>query len=177
MAFAIAPTNSGVQSAYAQYSHVEPAITEPEFPGLLLDYAEVELNLAEALERGFAVGGTAATHYANGITASIMYWGGTQAEATAYLLNPGVAYSSALYKNRIGVQKWLALYNRGWDAWTEWRRFDNPVLEEAHDALSGIPVRMPYPVNEQNLNTSNYEKASAAIGGDDVTTKVFWDKF
>lgn len=167
----------GVQSAYVQYSHVHPDITVPDFPGLLLDYAEVRLFLAEAAQRGFSVGGTAAAHYNAGVTASILYWGGTTTEAAAYLAQPNVAYVPALYKQRIGVQKWLALYNRGWDAWIEWRRLDNPHLDPAHDALSAIPVRYPYPVNEQNVNRANYEQASTAIGGDNVTTKLWWDKF
>lgn len=167
----------GVQSAYVQYSHVHPDITVPDFPGLLLDYAEVRLFLAEAAQRGFNVGGTAAAHYNAGVTASILYWGGTTTDAAAYLAQPSVAYVPALYKQRIGVQKWLALYNREWDAWIEWRRLDNPHLDPAHDALSAIPVRYPYPVNEQNVNRTNYEQASTAIGGDNVTTKLWWDKF
>lgn len=167
----------GMQSAYAQYSHVEPGITEPDFPGLLLDYAEVSFYLAEAAQRGFAVGGTAAQHYNNAVTASIVYWGGTVGEATAYLAQPAVAYNAANYKQRIGTQQWIAFYNRGYDAWNSWRRLDYPQLQPAHDALSDIPVRYPYPVNEQNVNRLNYEAASEAIGGDDVTTKLWFDKF
>jgi hypothetical protein len=167
----------GVQSAYAPNSHVQTNITDPTFPGLLLDYAEVELLLAEAAARGYSVGGTAATHYAKGVTASIEYWSKTAAEATAYLAQPGVAYSAANWKERIGIQKWLALYNRGWDAWTEWRRLDYPHLEPAADALSEMPVRYPYPVNEQNVNRLNFQAAADAIGGDDVETKLWFDKF
>jgi hypothetical protein len=169
--------NPGVQSAYAQYSHVNPDITAADFPGLLLDYSEVEFALAEAAQRGYTVGGTAAGHYNNAVTASIVYWGGTNAEAIAYLAQPAVAYVAGSYKQRIGVQQWIAYFNRGWDAWTSWRRLDNPVLTPAHDALSAIPVRYPYPVNEQNVNTDNWEAASTAIGGDDVETKLWWDKF
>jgi hypothetical protein len=167
----------GVQSAYAQYSHVEPTITEAIFPGLLMDYAEVEFYLAEAAQRGYAVGGTAATHYANAVTASILYWGGTSGEATTYLARPGVIYNPANWKMSIGVQQWIAFYNRGWDAWIAWRKFDYPQLSPAHDALSDIPLRYPYPVNEQNVNTANWEEAASAIGGDDVSTQLWWDVF
>lgn len=154
-------------------------VTNPDFPGDLLDYSEVEFLLAEAVERGFNVGGTAATHYNNAITASIVYWDGTTTEAATYLAQPSVAYATAAgtYKQKIGVQKWLALYNRGWDAWLEWRRLDYPQLQPAVDAVSGIPVRFTYPINEQNVNTGNYDAASSAIGGDLVETKLFWDKF
>ena len=169
----------GTLAAYAQYSHVNPTITEPDFPGLLLDYSEVEFLLAEAVERGFNVGGSAQSHFNNAVTASITYWGGTPAEAAAYLAQPSVNYvtASASYKEKIGTQKWIALYNRGFDAWIEWRRLDYPRLEPAADAVSAIPVRYPYPVNEQNVNRKNYEAASKAIGGDEVDTKLWWDKF
>ena len=167
----------GVQSAYIQYSHVHPDITAPEFPGLLLDYAEVELYLAEAAQRGYNVGGTAEDHYENGVSASIIYWGGTQTEANTYLAQPDVAYNAGNWRMSIGTQLWIAYYNRGWDAWISWRKYDYPQLDPATDALSDIPVRYPYPVNEQNVNTANYEAAAAAIGGDDVTTQLWWDTF
>lgn len=165
----------GVQSAYVQYSHVHPNITEATFPGLLLDYAEVELLLAEAAQRGYNVGGTAATHYAAGVTASILYWGGTPAEAVAYLLEPDVVYNAANWRMSIGTQMWIAYFNRGWDAWIAWRKYDYPQLSPAQGALSDIPLRYPYPVNEQNVNQANYDAASQAIGGDDVTTQLWWD--
>lgn len=167
----------GVQSAYAPNSHVHPTITAPAFPGLLLDYAEVEFYLAEAAQRGYTVGGTAATHYAAGVTASILYWGGTNVEAATYLLQAGVVYNAANWRQSIGTQLWLAFYNRGWDAWIAWRKYDYPQLVPAHDALSDIPLRYPYPVNEQNVNRLNWEAASAAIGGDEVSTQLWWDVF
>jgi Starch-binding associating with outer membrane len=167
----------GAQTSFTANSNVNPDITKANFPGLFLDYAEVRLILAEAAQRGYSVGGTAAVHYAAGVTASIEYWGGTTAEATAYLAQPSVIYNSANYKQSIGIQKWIALYNRGWDAWVEWRRLDYPKLVPAADALSDIPLRYPYPVNEQNVNRKNYEAAATAIGGDKVETKLFWDKF
>jgi hypothetical protein len=167
----------GDPSAYVQFSHVNPRITEATFPALLLDYAEVEFYQAEAKQRGFNIPGTAVQHYNAGVTASILYWGGSTAEATAYLAQPTVVYDPVNWKKSIGVQLWIAFYNRGWDAWISWRRLDYPQLEPANGALSVIPVRFPYPVNEQNVNTANYEAASTAIGGDVVGTKLWWDKY
>lgn len=168
----------GVGTSFASKSHVQTTITAADFPGDLLDYSEVEFLLAEAVERGFAVGGTAKEHYDKAITASILFWDGTVAEANAYLAQPEVDYAtaSADWREKIGNQKWIALYNRGWDGWIEWRKFDFPVLVPGPDAQSDIPVRYPYPVNEQNVNTKNWEQASAAIGGDEVSTKLWWDK-
>ncbi|RYE11625.1 MAG: SusD/RagB family nutrient-binding outer membrane lipoprotein [Sphingobacteriaceae bacterium] len=171
----------GFTNVYTDYSSINPNIYALNFPGLLLDYSEVEFLLAEAVERGF-VTGTAATYYNNGITASIAYWGGSTAAATTYLANTAVAYATAAgnYKQKIGTQKWIALYNRGFDAWTEWRRLDYPVLlpPTGGNAPAGlaIPTRLIYPPTEASLN-SNYKAAAAAIGGDLATTKLFWDKF
>ncbi|MEN0055191.1 MAG: SusD/RagB family nutrient-binding outer membrane lipoprotein [Mucilaginibacter sp.] len=153
-------------------------ITNADFPGLLLDYAETEFNLAEAVSRGY-IAGTVADHYNKGVTASITFWGAQPAAAAAYLAQPNVAYATATGATplqKIALQKYLALYNRGWDAWTEVRRLDYPVLTAPETAQSDFPVRFTYPVNEQNVNGTNYGKASAAIGGDKVTTKLFFDK-
>jgi hypothetical protein len=143
-----------------------------------MSYAEIEFILAEAVERGYNVGGTAESHYNNAVTASILQWGGTTTDATAYLAQPSVAYATAAgtFKEKIGVQKYLALYNDGFDAWTEQRRLDYPVLVEPFQAQSAYPVRFTYPINEQNLNSSSWNEAKTVMGGkDEVDFKLFWD--
>ncbi|GAB3908534.1 SusD/RagB family nutrient-binding outer membrane lipoprotein [Mucilaginibacter boryungensis] len=154
------------------------SLTNPDFPGLLLDYSETEFNLAEAVQRGYITGSVAA-HYNSGVTASITYWGGTAAQAATYLLQPDVAYltASGTPLQKIARQEYVALYNRGWDAWILTRRLDYPVLLKPAKAYTDFPVRFTYPVSEQNVNVTNYTQASSAIGGDDVTTKLFFDKF
>lgn len=155
-------------------------ITNPDFPGLLLDYSETEFNLAEAAQRGYSVGGgTVESHYDNGVTASVTYWGATAGAAQAYLLQPNAAYTTAIGAGatslqKIALQKYLALYNRGWDAWIETRRLAYPVLIAPATAKSVFPERFTYPVNEQNVNVNNYNAAAAAIGGDKVATKLFF---
>lgn len=172
----------GFLNTYSAFSHVSDKIIDPAFEGLLLDYAEVEFLLAEAVERQF-ITGSAAEHYNKAVTASITYWGGTAEEAAAYLAQPKVAYATAAttWKEKIGFQKWLALYNRGWESWVEWRRLDFPKLSPPSGgnvpAGLAIPVRMIYPIIEQTLNGANRSAAAEAIGGDLATTKLWWDKF
>jgi len=150
--------------------------------GLFLDYSETEFGLAEAIERGF-ITGDAAEHYNKGVIASIVYWGGTTEAAAAYLAQPKVAYATATgdYKQKIGFQKWLALYNRGLDAWLEWRRLDYPKLlpPTGGNAPAGlqIPLRIIYPITEGTLNGANLKSAADAMGGDLTSVKLFWDKF
>lgn len=165
----------GESNNYATFSKPAVALTAPDFPTTLLSYSEVEFFLAEAIERGFTVGGTAADHYNNAVTASIVEAGGTITDASGYLSQPGVVYSSADYKAKIGLQKWISLYNRGWDEWIEQRRLDEPMIVAPASAVTDYPVRFTYSIDEQNINTANYNSASTAIGGDDVTTKLFWD--
>jgi hypothetical protein len=170
---------NGASNDFLAYSHVANLIQTPSFPGTLFDYAEVEFLLAEAVERGYSVGGTAAQHYNNAITASIEDWGGTAAMATTYLANPKVAYATAAgtWKQKIGIQSWLGYYNRGFEAWTQFRKLDYPLLVAPPDALSPFPMRYTYPIEEQTLNGDNWKAASTAIGGDAVDTKLFWDKY
>lgn len=171
----------GASNPFAQYSHIAPKIQDPTFPGILLTYDEVLFYLAEAAARGFAVGGTPDVFYNNAITESILFWGGTLAEAQAYLANPQVAFATAAgdWKQKIGTQEWIAFYTRGLEGYTTWRRLDYPVLNipPAITDYSEIPKRFTYPVNEQTLNAQNYYQAAEAIGGDELTTRLFWDLY
>jgi hypothetical protein len=170
----------GFSNSFSAFSHISKKIQQPSFEGLVIDAAETEFLLAEAAERGYTVGGSAESHYNSGVQVSILYWGGNQSDVDAYLASPKVNYtnvaSGTTWKQKIGAQAWLALYNRGWEAWQEWVRLDSPSFEAPSTAKSEIPLRLIYPISEQTLNGGAYKAASAAIGGDLVTTKLFFDK-
>jgi hypothetical protein len=153
-------------------------ISNPDFPGDLMDYAETELHLAEAAARGWNVGGTANTYYTAGVTASIEYWTGSTAGAAAYLTaHPLVTSTLTNELNSIALQKYIALYNKGWDVWIEQRRLDYPVLPPVDPTYveGPFPVRFSYPINEQDVNVVNYNAAAAAIGGDVTSTRLWFD--
>jgi hypothetical protein len=149
----------------------------PTLPGTIMNYAEVEFLLADAVERGYSVGGTANEHYDAGITASITAWGGSADDATDYIAQADVNYSSAPgnWKEKIALQKWIALYDMGFEAWASYNVYDAPVLNIAFQAQVPTPKRYTYPVSEFSLNGENVEAAAAAIGGDAISTPVFWD--
>lgn len=162
------------------YSHVGDKIKQPNLPGVLIDAAEINFILAEAAERGYTVG-SAATHYENAVKASLTFWGVNSADATTYYNQAAVNYNTATgnWKEKIGNQAWVAMYNRGFESWTFFRRLDFPNIvapASAYPVAEGqIPVRLTYPSTEPNINGANYQSASSAIGGDKLTTKVFWD--
>lgn len=117
-----------------------------------MDYIDMEFYRAEAIERGYNVTGTAEQHYDSAMAMSIRYWGGSQTDALTYLARPDVAYTTATgtWQQKIGFQKWIALYCRGFDGWTELRRFDYPAMVVPQGAVSGFPNRLTYPaVNPQ----------------------------
>lgn len=169
----------GIPSDYPKMSKPSARVADPSAPNVLIDYVEMEFYRAEAKERGYNGTGSAESHYNNAIKASIIYWGGTEAEATKYLLRPDVAYTTAAggWKQKIGFQKWIALYNRPFEGWLEVRRLDFPQLTLPVNAFSGYPNRMKYPASEQQLNGTNYTNAASKIGGDKSETKLYWDIF
>lgn len=171
----------GDNNTFSLASHIGEPFYQPDQEGLILDYPEVEFMLAEAVERGFSVEGTAEEHYDAGITASMEYWGVPDEMIEDYLDNPGVDYSDPAtdWKQKIGTQAWLALYNRGFEGWTVWRRLDFTgfnVPPFGNLTYNDIPKRFIFPIEEATLNGTNLREAIQMIGGkDNATTKVFWD--
>ncbi len=174
----------GGGNGYGAYSDFSAQLQTPAYPGDILDYAQTEFLLAEAVERGIAVGGTAADHYDSAITASIEFWGGSAADAATYLAQPTVNYATADHGNwreKIGYQQWIAFYNGNWDAWTIIRRLGFPDINQINPPIAAqgnLPLRLTYPVNEQNSNAVNWAAASALLpGGQDVVSaNLFWEQ-
>jgi len=174
----------GAGNGYVKFSQFSDQWLSPTFGGDVLGYSETEFLLAEAVERGIAVGGTAASHYNNAVTASITYWGGSAADAAAYLAQPAVAYATAAgdWRQKIGYQQWIAYANRGWDAWTNIRRLGYPDIDNVNPPVGAqgqLPKRFFYPTNEQTSNPANWAAAVQAVAGnsgDVVSVKLWWDK-
>lgn len=171
------------QVSYKNFSNVGLKLKERTNPGVIFDHTETSFLLADAASRGFSVGGTAAEYYEEGIRSSMKYWGVSTADANTYLARTDVAYATAFGtdKQKIAYQLWIAYYNRGFEAWTEYRRLDFPILVAPITAVSEaegkVPVRNIYSLFDSTLNRDNYNAAATAIGGDKMTTKLFWDKF
>lgn len=158
-------------------------IYSSQMKAILMTYPEVAFTLAEAAARGFSVGGDAATWYEAGIRASMEYWGITDGVDEYVAAQP---YTAGDWRNVIGVQKWLALYPQGFQAWFERLRLDfknpdgsdffiAPVSGSLDQNVSTVPFRLTYPLSENNANNVNYLAAGEAIGGDTKGTKNWWD--
>ena len=106
-----------------------------------------------------------ATLYRQGITLSLEQYG-LGGSAAAYLANPRTAYTGL---QSIWLQKWIALYMAGPEAFTEFRRTETPNLAlSANSLLETFPARMPYPTEEGLYNPDNYP---ASV---EITTPVWF---
>jgi len=154
------------------------AIRAQDAPLPIITTAELNFALAEAVERGW-ISGTAEDFYLQGIQDSWEQWGVYDAtDYNNYIGQATVAYSSAEWEQKIGYQKWIALFPLGYEAWAEWRRLDYPQLTPAPVPLNDsgqIPVRQAYPSSEAELNAENYEAAVQAQGPDGLDTQIWWD--
>jgi hypothetical protein len=116
-----------------------------------------------------------------GFNASQFPEGISQAEIDAYLAQADVAWVSGggwsdANRERLSLQKWLALYSQGLETWSEWRRFGYPELTPGPLAvLDQVPRRIQYPTTEQSLNNTNRQEAVSRQGTDNYVTRIWWD--
>ena len=148
----------------------------PHAPAVIISYAEVLFDRAEAAARGLTTE-SAAGLYNQAIIASLQQYGIADANIAVYTALPAVQYDATNYKKSIGDQKWIALFGQGLEAFAEWRRLDYPQLQPAVAGTLGgkLPVRFIYPGTEQSLNGTNYKAAVADQGPDVLTTKLWFD--
>ena len=167
--------NEALGYTYANISGLGSFYLNPELPGIVMSYTQLNFLMAEAANKGYISGGLAAvnTYYNQGITASFEAHG---LGAAPYLAQDGISITSQSDgANKIATQQWIALFGQGFETWTEWRRTKLPVLTPAAEGdIAQIPSRLNYPTLEPSLNNENHEAASSSIGGDLLTSSLFW---
>ncbi|NML21895.1 SusD/RagB family nutrient-binding outer membrane lipoprotein [Pseudoflavitalea sp. G-6-1-2] len=147
--------------------------------GNIINYSELQFMLAEAALKGYT-GGDAKTLYENGVTNAITFWNLTV--PAGHLQRPGVAWDAAELPEKklekIITQKYFTYFFTDFQMWFEYRRTGYPNLPKGPGLSNNgqMPSRLKYPVSVQSLNRTNYEKAAAAMGGDDINSKVWWNK-
>ncbi len=150
-------------------------------PSYLMTYAELMFIKAEAAERG--LGGLspadAEANYDAAITASLEQWGVTDASAiSAFLARPEIAYKGGTDGlKQIAIQRWVALFTDGGQAWSVWRRTCQPntLVPGPAAIVNFIPRRYFYSTREASVNAESMQAAIARQGPDDFSTRVYWD--
>ncbi|RFM25992.1 SusD/RagB family nutrient-binding outer membrane lipoprotein [Deminuibacter soli] len=167
------------QVTLAQYSRIGTAFRE-NATGFTpyMRYAEVEFIIAEAAAKGWNAGATAQDAYEAGVKASLAENGITNpAAVNTYLGGSNVAWNGDVKK--IYLQKWIALFKDGHEAWAESRRTDVPLLPAARgSAYAGhnrAPFRYPYPTEETTLNGANSGESIAKVKDYFWGQQMWWD--
>ncbi len=140
-------------------------------PNIHYRNSELDFLMAEFLVRGLTSGGDAAAKqaYEDGIYSSmkemsIMIDGSPQiddATIEAYLTEPNVAWGGTDQEKleKIWTQKWIAMCFMQNEPWAEMRRTDVPNWGIArgsfYDGHNRDPFRLPYPANEELINSEN----------------------
>ena len=84
---------------------------------------------------------------------------------------------------RIALQKWIALYPDGQEAWSEMRRTGYPgiVTIQSNDSQGEVPngeliSRLKFPTTEYSNNSANTQAAVSLLGGQDIAgIRLWWD--
>lgn len=192
-----------------KYSGVNVAFNDPV---QWMNAAEVAFLMAEAVAVwGYNMGDSAENLYNRGIELSFEQWGVSGAAAysqddnrtlgaytdPAGLYNYATPLTSLTVKwdetatieqkqERIIIQKWIANYNLGNEAWADHRRTGYPVFFPVHESGNkGVvkvdPVlgarRIPYPQDEYSQNGENVRAAVAQLKGaaDNYNSRMWWD--
>lgn len=184
--------------SYANQKRYYGTFIGPE-PAVQIGYAELCLNLAEGINRGWATG-DAADYYEKGIRASMQFFGvvdggtisvydqdtdeelGTVAvDLDTYFAQPSVVYkgNNADGLQQILEQKYLALFQQsGQEAYFNYRRTGFPDFRTGPGTGNNnqIPKRWLYPQSEQTTNLDNYNEAverQFGSAGDDLNVDLW----
>jgi hypothetical protein len=148
-------------------------------PWVLMGYAEQEFIIAEAITRNWITGaGTAKSHYDNGVTASMNFYGISGSAVTNYLAQPNVTFAAGTALTLIAIQKYIALFmSGGWEAFMEQRRTGIPTLSVGPGTYNNgmVPKRWLYPQSEYDYNPGNLTAAlQRQFAGNDNVNSAMW---
>lgn len=146
-------------------------------PAIQLGAHEVNLIIAEAINRGW-LQGNAADYYKNGITESMKFYGVSQTSIDAFLTQNAYPGNTAAGLNKILEQQYMAFFeNSGRQAFYMNRRTGIPKFDigQSNSNNNQIPVRWAYPTSEYSTNEVNVKASiQSQFGGADTQNVTMW---
>lgn len=174
----------GPTTPYEHFSAVNFLMMQDDEPYQIMNAAESQFLMAEALERsiGSGISGTSEEHYNAGVKMAMQLY--TKYDASLSVSDAAVAQYLATYPygvtkpalEMIGEQMWASKWMNWWDAWSDYRRTGYPQLTPTNypgNATNGqIPTKLMIPAYEA---TGNPNYATGATQPDRLVGKVWWD--
>jgi hypothetical protein len=205
------PLNTNAANSHVGARWTSPAsggiTTFESTPVNVMSTAEADFLRAEGALLGWNMGGNAQEFYEKGIGNSMLQWGvNSTGTVDAYISSNQVPIAPEDFLNspaitdvpvafhptdtdiqleQIAIQKWLAIFPDGKEAWADIRRHkrfnlyqvvnsDNPNI--TNTATQSVK-RIPYPEKEYQVNRAEITKALELLGGTDThLTPLWWDK-
>ncbi len=168
----IAPKNSG----------------EDIFPELIFTTAEAYFLRAEAAVRGFG-NDDAASLFQQGVFYAMKLWKVQEDDIQKYIESSPLAQLSGSSEEKIekiALQRWLAAYTDGFEAWSVVRKYGYPKELAAGvsdgdifglgDINGRYPQRLRYGNDAMNKNGEKTREAITIQGPDHQDTKIWWAK-
>lgn len=173
----------------------------PDGPSFLVSYTENCLLLADAAARGFISGGSAVAkdYFKKGVEAAMQqfsYYTAAKAVSEVYLssqnvntyVNSRLTAFDANPLKEINWEYYVTTFCDEYETFANWRRTGYPELSSVYSApynrpiypnnvTNQIPRRFTYPTGEETVNKANYDEAVSRMqGGDEMSSRVWWDK-
>ncbi|PWE01091.1 SusD/RagB family nutrient-binding outer membrane lipoprotein [Marinilabilia rubra] len=161
---------------------------EDIFPEIVLQTAESYFLQAEAAVRGLG-SGDANFLYQEGIRQAMAVWEISSAQADTYIANSELGSLTGSVDEqleKIAIQRWIAAYTDGFEAWAVVRDFgypssladgvSDPDIYGLGDINGRYPQRMRYGNDAWNKNGANTQAAVDIQGPDVQDTKLWWAK-
>ncbi|MCH4822451.1 SusD/RagB family nutrient-binding outer membrane lipoprotein [Gramella lutea] len=158
----------------------------PIAPEVVMTAAEGNFLQAEAAVKGLGSGDAQAL-YQEGIRQSMLQWNVDEGSIAEFLANEGMALlDGSMEENleKIAVQRWIAAYTDGFEAWAIVRDTGYPAelangvsdyeLYSAGTLNGEYPERMRYGNVEYNTNGANLQEAIGVQGPDEQGTELWW---
>lgn len=181
------PNFPGKIGAAWRYSQVSRRLVgKIDAPYFFITFSQTQLLLAEAAFRGWITGDAKAL-YESGVRGHMTQLAifGTSAvisdiSQVNYLTsNP---YNPTAALRQINTQYWISSFLNASEGWANFRRSGfpqltpNPYPQADPDVKGGFIRRLNYPAQEKTVNVENHKAAVAGMGGDNMATRVFWDR-
>ncbi len=165
---------------YAQdtVASVGPVLFAETYEIIVFNAAEVYFLRAEAALANIT-GEDKEAMYLEGIQHSMEQYGIEEDDITAFLNQEGVDLSGTEEEQfeKIINQKYIATFFQAYEAYAEYRRTGYPKIWIGNEtgATDHIPRRLTYPTREYLINEENVMEAASRIGGDNLSTRIWWD--